>query len=238
MKVTDILTPKVMLVLYTNPKNENRSYYTGDNEVYLEFAPITNGIPGAFIPLSNKMASQLGHTLISMNKFQIGGFVPDNLIYCGLSGQKPVLIWYTKPQFKTLRYNLHENSNFKSAKIKLPYLVWYYFNNSLYLYAAKEKPNIDTELFIAPFGNISNGLVCLGAGIKLTERVSFDYEELMNLVETAFFVTNFTHQSEKNVIKGNLINLHKSLHTSKKDFPIDVLISTHKNIQSIIYKIK
>lgn len=221
-----------MLVMYADDQRSHYNSSLSAENVYFEYAPIESGIPGALIPLSNDAAGNFGKALVAMAKVEVGGFIPENLLYCGLGNNDPSLIWYTAPETKRILYNV---TGFPAKmKFNMPWLVWYYHRNHLYLFAAKEKPNKNTKLFHAPFGNITSGFVCLGSGTAILNKNYSSFEELIKLVELAFYGTKFTHLSETRVIKGNLLSLQKKLDGTNKPFPLDVLISNRKTIKNLI----
>lgn len=237
MKLTNVFAPKAIIVMYAVDKagsTYRNAHYEAD-DVYFEFADIHDNKAGALTPLSDVAADTFGKALNAFANTQIGGFVPENMLYCGISQTKPNLMWYTPPQKKKLQYNIDEKLDFKSSEIFIPGLIWHYRNENLYLYAVKEKPTMKTRLFKAPFGNISDGQVCLGAGTAVTSKEYDSFEKLMSLVEVAFWGTRFTHQSD-NVLKDkkNLISVHKELNGTKKPFPLDVLQGTRQTIKSLI----
>lgn len=233
MKLISNLKATGMLVMYTDGELARyRSSFSAEN-VYFEYAPIEDTIPGAFIPLSNNVAGEFGKALVSMAKVEIGGFIPSNLLYCGLEGNEPSLIWYTEPGLKK---SLYAFDGFpKELTFYVPWLVWHYHRSHLYLFAVKEKPDTNTKIYKAPFGNISGiGSVCLGGGTSLLNKKYSSFEELIKMVEMAFFGTKFTEQNDKKTIKGNLLTLQKTLAENKKPFPLNVLISYKKTVKNII----
>lgn len=223
MKLTDVYNPKVMLVVYSN--YTGKSHRSGsDNDVYIESAPIIKGKPAAMVPLSSRVAAELSLMLSSAASKSVGGFVPSNLIYTSFNGYTASLIWYTKPQKRKLLYDEHFKMG--SVTITTPTLVWYYSNNELYLFAVKDdEPGQQTELYNAPFCNISTaGLVCLGSGTKVVKNRYNKFTELMESVEAAFWGTYFTSENHDRILeKGNLMSLHKELSKSKAPFPEEVL---------------
>jgi PRTRC genetic system protein B len=238
MKLINVFTPKAVIVMYAVSKEHStyrNAHYQGD-DVYFEFAEVHNNKPGSFTPLSDTAADTFGKALNAFANTSIGGFLPENMIYCGLTQTKPNLMWYTPPQKKKLQYNIHDKLDFKTSQIHVPWLVWHYKNEQLYIFATKEKPTIKTKLYKAPFGNIDEtGLVCLGSGTRVTSKEYTSFEHLMGLVEVAFWGTRFTHQSD-NVLKNrkNLITVHKSLDGTNKPFPLSLLAGTRQTVKSLI----
>jgi PRTRC genetic system protein B len=236
MNFDTTIVPHSMLVLYlkpTSPGGYMSSSHSAE-DVYFEFADIVDGIPGAFAPLSNHAAAKFSKCFTAAASEDIGGFIPANMLYCSVAGVRTSVLWYTKPEKKRLLYNIG-SEEFKTATFMMPWLVWYYHNGQLSIFAAKEQPNRATMLFRAPFSNISNeGIVCLGGGNIVLDKTITDYETLMNLLQAAFFGTFFTHQTS-NCIKGNMLSLHKQLDGTDDPFPEDVLISHRKTINRLIY---
>jgi PRTRC genetic system protein B len=232
MKLTDNLKAKGILVMYAHDQRSHYNSTLSRENVYFEYAPVINGVPGAFTPLADAAAGELGKALVAMDKFEMGGFVPGNLLYLGLGNNSPSLIWSTPPAKKKLLFNIEGFP--KELTLHVPWLVWYYHRNSLYLYAAKSKPIVDTKLYWAPFSNITRGSVCLGAGTSILDRSCTTFEEVMHLVELAFYGTMFTHLSETGTIKGNLMSLQKKLHNTENPFPKAVLLYSGQTVKNLI----
>ena len=235
MKNSDILIPNSMLVVYINANLENRSSYSSSmspEDVYIEYAPITDGKPGAFIPLSDDVSGKMGILLATHAKMEIGGFLPGNVIYNAFDGVKPIVCWYNKPKRRRLLYN--EALGLDSLTISLPWLVWVYKDLHLSVYAAAEKPHPDIELLHAPFCNVSaDGRICLGTGTSIISKGDSTYTSIINRSELAFFGTRFTDIQFEST-KKNLVSLHKQLSKTKAEFPIDQLISTKKTLKKIL----
>lgn len=233
MKLISNLKATGMIVMYVNDERSGYNHNISSENVYFEYAPIVQSVPGAFIPLSNAVAADLGKCLTAKSSVEVGGFVPKNLLYCGLGSGDPSLIWYTEPGPKRSLYDLDMFPS--ELTFNVPWLVWYYHRGHLYLFAAKQKPNMHTRLFKAPFGNISGlGSVCLGGGTSVLNRAYSGFEELMTLTELAFFGTKFTEQNEKKTVKGNLISLQKQLAETGVPFPNSALIGYKKTIKNLI----
>jgi PRTRC genetic system protein B len=236
MKLIDKMVPSAIMVFYsTSPESSSSNYRRTDNNdenTYIEYMPVHNGKPGAGIPLSDNIAFKFANMMLISAKHEIGGFVPSNMLYCGFSGITPSLLWYTEPHKQLLHYS--ENIGFTTAVFHVPWLVWFYHNEDVYVFAAKEKPTKATKLYKAPFGNITKGVVCMGSGIRLINKDFKNFDEVTKSIETAFWGTNFTEQNDSNTINGNLISLHKQLNGTEDPFPLDVLIYARKTVKSLI----
>lgn len=236
MNFDSTIKPHSMLVLYLKNDSpaDNYARNISAEDVYFEFADICDGVPGAFAPLSAHSASKFSKCFTAAASEEIGGFIPENMLYCATVGITTSVIWYTAPEKKRIMYNIG-SEEFKESTFVLPWLVWYYSGGCLRLFAAKEKPAPTTKLFRAPFSNISDkGSVCLGSGTIVLDRNITTYKMLMDLMEAAFFGTFFTHQTS-NAVKGNLLSLHKKLNGTDTPFPENVLIRYGKTIHSLIY---
>lgn len=236
MKTNDILKPIASLVLYSNKDLNRLSNYSYSSsisaeDVYIEYLAINNGIPDAAIPLSGEVSKKIGRVLNSKADLKVGGFVPSNVIYSSFNGLHPVLAWYTKPAEKRI---LHKNVS-KALLIKTPWLVWIY-NKNLHVYACEKKPNAKTEMFHAPFCNISeDGEVCLGAASNIITDDVTNFKSIIESAEMAFYGSTFTHESFEGT-KTNLISLYKKLNVSKEPFPVDVLKEYSLSLSELIQK--
>lgn len=240
MKLTNIFSARAIIVMFATDNNNNQRYssdrrYEAD-EVYFEFAEVHNNIPGALTPLSDAAADSFSKALSTFANSQIGGFISEKVMYCGITNTKPNVMWYTPPQKKKLQYNIDDEFKLKKSEIYVPWLLWHYVNEDLYLFALMDKPTIKSRLFKAPFGNIDEkGCVCLGAGTSVTSKDFTTFDELINLVELAFWGTRFTHQSD-NTLKDNknLITVHMELNGTNNPFPVDLLKGTSKIVKSLV----
>jgi PRTRC genetic system protein B len=161
------------------------------------------------------------------------GLMPSNLLYLR-TDTKPFAIWHTPQQ----RVNLYfkKDLGIKSGICEVPALVWRASGTSLALFALTDS-NIetDTPLYNAPFFNIYNdGHVCMG-NVQINIKKDCPLEGFIQQWQNAFFNSYFSHMIQGyNPIKGNIVQLWKSLSGKDKAFPSDKLIPTHKTIRHLI----
>lgn len=234
MKLTDELKPRMLLVLYS--KNQNSIYgrqQISPEDVYFEFAPIVDGKAGAAVPLSDEVSAHLGIMLSTAVKVEVGGFISPNLMYCSFNGLRPSMMWYSEPHKRRLLYD--KSLGMTELTINLPYLLWFFNNKQVNVFATKERPTLKTKLYKAPFVNINReGVVCMGSGTQVIDRGAVTFTDLIKLVEKAFYGTYFTHQTDTNVVKGNLISIQKKLNGINKPFPLDILVPSPQTIKKLV----
>lgn len=188
-------------------------------------------------PFAKEQLAELAQAISAKNITAIilDGLLPTNvLLYqTALTGTKT--IWYLPPgqRYLTIKH-------MKAGNCKLPGLIFAIADKTLYVlaYKGKRKPCGTTQIFKAPFFNISsNGIVCMGTTSETTKKIFLKDE--MNRWERRFFGSRFTHVSDDSVIaKGFTIEkLFRSL-LAKKRFPEKCLVpSSYKNLAAFAHSL-
>jgi PRTRC genetic system protein B len=235
MKADDPLIPVMMLVFYSNVLPEdfkNHSHKLNNETVYFEYAPIIDGTPTAFAPLSDEVSGVFARAMGAVADCKVGGFINPQILYTSFNGIKPIVAWYTEPQKRRLLCS--PSLGIQTVTINLPWLLWVYDDKEVKMYACKEKPSPDTKLFHAPFPNVyEDGRVCLGGGTKVLDKTMYSFESVMQAADLAFFGTQFNHQHNPG-IKGNLISLYKKMNGTDEPFPLNVLKPIRKTLKSVL----
>lgn len=146
---------------------------------------------------------------IATSKVSFGGYIPPRVIGYAEKMDCNVIAWRSADQKRYLMYE--KKTDIASANYAVPPLIWI-FGNSLDLYAYKVWNGEKTELFYAPFYNVTKERVCLGtAASYIGDKKFFTFNDVIRTVEDAFFNSTFTHAgSEFNIAKSTLGYLAKT----------------------------
>lgn len=233
MKLTELHTPRLMMVVYSTKSIQNGNRYGSEEKVYIETAPIYKGKAGAMRPMSKKIAATLSKLFSQSASETIGGILPRNVLYCSFTAFKPCVVWYTKPQIKRILYS--KETSVPPLTIPVPGLLWIYRNSALHLYALKNGVGGKAPVFKAPFNNITGGSVCLGAGTNVVQKDLHSFKDFIASVELAFWGTNFGNHNDAQLTEGNLMSIQKKLHEEKATvFPLDLLAPMNKTVGELL----
>ena len=224
--------PKSALVFY-----ETEGY---NPDGYIEYFDIDcNGNPINAHPLTVREAKRLSKMLNIQNKkdkdfLRPSGIISENILFIDTSENGKV-VWYTKAQERYLLFT--DKLSIQNGSANVPPLVWCANKQGMKIFALEkdQRPNVDTPLFHAPFFNVyESGSVCMGT-VDVNIKSSASLEEFTKKWEQYFFNSDFSHLvNSHNPIKGNLVNLWKSLIDSKEPFPTDILINSNLTLKNLL----
>lgn len=110
------------------------------------------------------------------------------------------VVWFTEPGLKTVLYA--KKLAVKTGVYWVPRLLWKLEGNQLYVFAIKKLLSKKDKLYNAPLFNISsNGSVCMG-NTKFTDS-GYDYQKIINKVESGFWGSTFTHSNNNKLLDTN-----------------------------------
>jgi PRTRC genetic system protein B len=211
-----------------------------NNPVYIESYDIDQqGHPINAHPLSVAEGLALARALrTSENKqtafLKPSGLLPKNLLYINPE-KNGYAVWFTPKQNAKLLFK--EDLGITSGNANIPALIWKATKESLAIYAIINEQEIDlnTELCHAPFFNIyPDGKVCMG-NVSIQIPKNCGLEDFINLWQTAFFNSYFSHMMQNhNPVKGNMVQLWKSLSGTRKQFPVKSLIPIKRTLKHLI----
>jgi PRTRC genetic system protein B len=177
----------------------------------------------------------------SFKPLETKGVLPTNLLYFKQSFFELRMVWFIPPMLHKLHFT--KELKIKNGFVHLPGLIFVVENQELSIFAVKtkERPDLNTRLFKAPFHNIhDDGDVCLGNTISGKQTGFIETE--MERWESMFFNSEFSHFLDKEVVSKeyNLSLLFKELVEGKRKlFPMDALVECeYKNIEDLFKKIK
>lgn len=201
-KFTEEFKPALAIIAYKGNEDYSQQWY-------LESHPIKNGE----LMEGRALQQDTLHAMMELmytereTEIKIIRFIPQNLLYYDmLPGGDYKLIWYHPEQRKRLLFV--NNLELKSGDAAVPAMVWKASRKTLSVYALNNNdyPTEDTQLFTAPFHNVSNSVVCLGSAKAKKPKVP-SLSALMKYYEDLFWNSEFSHMNGGNFTKspGNLI---------------------------------
>ena len=90
------------------------------------------------------------------------GRIPSNLLWCDPRKGSEKYIWYNSPRKRMMFFK--EALKIENAEYHLPGIIYEAGESHLNVYACKDRePTEKTELYAAPFFNVTQASVCLGS---------------------------------------------------------------------------
>lgn len=224
-KFRTVFVPKAALIAYEYGPGYNKDYY-------LELRPINDkGKMGAGTPVTQEFMNEIASSYSETITGTPHGKIPENLLFADTRKGHEKYIWFNPPGKRRMFF--HKNLNMEDGEYNLPGLVYIVSDNSLCIYAFKgKKPGINTELFLAPFFNVSSLSVCLG-GSSLEKPQSPSFGELLEYWEKRFWLSEFSHLSgEGNPTVHNLVKVLQD--ALKTPFEQNELKTTDKKMKEIL----
>ncbi|MFJ1382186.1 PRTRC system protein B [Capnocytophaga canimorsus] len=231
----ELYYPISAVVFYQTTQKYNTKCYT--EFVHLD----TDGTPLSAQPLCKEQAENLAKILASVDDknngfLQSNGLLPANVLYVN-SAENGYVIWYTKAQRRKLLFA--PSLQMEKVCVSIPPLVWKAYKDKLFVYALAKnrKPSLKAPLHYAPFFNVyENGNVCMGS-VQIQITNSTYLENFMNLWESYFFDSYFSHQlGSYPIIKGktDLKNLWQELSKTQKSFPTELLQPNNQLLENVL----
>ncbi|SDE86358.1 PRTRC system protein B [Mucilaginibacter pineti] len=229
----ELFIPQSALLIY-------RRKYHDRQEVYVEAYDIgKSGNPINAHPLTVEESSQLSKALdisgeTSRNYLRPNGLLPKNVLYISPESNGFV-IWQTPPQQVNLFFT--DGLTITDGLYPLPSLIWKAGKDKLYIYAVADgkEATLECQLYRAPFFNIhENGLVCMG-NVDINIIAVGCLEDFMEAWQRYFFNSRFSHLiGNESPVKGNIVQLYKSLADTNKKFPQKNLIKSTYSLKKLI----
>lgn len=160
-------------------------FYGRDKKVdYVEVHTQTRWGLSAGKPLTEKKLRSVLRQLGERNKHN--SFYSEGVLSKKIISFKPEeLTWHVPSKQRTI------NVNGERITAYMPHTVFYYSNESLYVWAVKEKPRANTRLYSPPFWNCSSdGLVCMG-NVRFPE--TREANKFAKQCTERFYQSVFTH---------------------------------------------
>ena len=201
-QIRQIMVPKAALIAY---ECRNNNYSCSQN--YLELHPINEkGRMGAGIPVTYDFMNSLVESYTeSMNGIPHGR-VPSNMLWCDTRKGHERYVWYNPPQKRKMYFK--ENLNIPDGSFNVPGVIYAVERGHMNIHAFKGKaPEEKTELYLAPFFNVTDSSVCLGNS-SLEKPQDMDFHGLQEYWEKRFWLSEFSHLGgNRNPTGSNLVSV-------------------------------
>lgn len=224
-KIKTLFVPKAALIAYEYEKGYSKEHY-------LELRPINEkGKMGAATPVTHAFMNSIASSYSDAISGIPHGCIPDKLFLADTRKGYEKYIWFNPPGKRQLFF--HKNLNIANGLYDLPGVVYIASDNRLCIYAFKGKrPTPNTELFLAPFFNVSSESVCLGSScLEKPQNPTFD--ELLAYWEKRFWLSEFSHLgSEGNPTEHNLIRVLEE--AANAPFNMDELKPAKRKLKEIL----
>lgn len=220
-QITAMMQPKAALIAYENSEEKS---------CFLELRTINDkGHMSEGMPVTYDFMNSLAENFSQLHNGTPYGILPENLLYADSRKGHEKYIWYTPPQRRMMYFK--QTLHIENAEYNLPGVIYVVANDKMEIYAYKgDKPDERTELFAAPFFNVSGASVCLGSA-KLEKPTNPTYTDLLDYWEKRFWLTEFSHLgSGGNPTKSNLVLVTKAAHDAP--FNLDELKPLNKILKT------
>lgn len=224
-KIRTVFTPKAALIAYEYGERHDKKHY-------LELRPINEkGKMGVGQPVTHEFMNEIASSYSETMSGIPHGTIPENLLYADTRKGYERYIWFNPPGKRRMFF--HKNLNMENGEYNLPGLVYIVSGGSLCMYAFKgKKPGTNTELFLAPFFNVSSRSVCLGSSALEKPQTPF-FSQLLEYWEKRFWLSEFSHlSSEGNPTVHNLVKVLQD--AAKAPFEMNELKPANKKMKEIL----
>lgn len=213
-------------------------YRDARNSFYLESYDMdAKGLAVNAHPLSPKesieLADALGNSRELKRSYLDGAsLLPKNILYLDNDG---CVVWYTNA--KKVNFFFHADLKISDGMAYVPPMLWKADKDVLHVWAIKEnkRPSEETQLFHAPFFNVyDKGSVCMGTVRKQIPN-DCSLEQFLNLWETYFFNSTFTHTLRNGAVSGEeLVSFWRKQMQTEEKFPIARLKKCGLKIREVL----
>lgn len=214
-KLRTLLHPRAALIVYSH---EGDGYRMNDDSHFIEVRDIDgSGKMGEGRPVTVEFMNELVRGYSESHSSTPYGRIPSNLLWCDPRKGSEKYIWYNPPQKRMMFFK--EALGIENAEYHLPGIIYEAGESRLNVYAYKDRELTDrTELYAAPFFNVTGASVCLGSA-KIGKPKDLTYMNLLEYWEKKFWLTEFSHLGGGgNPTKSNLVLVTKAA----KDRPFDL----------------
>lgn len=222
-EINTLMIPRAALIAYS---------ITDENQYFLELRAIDEkGKMGEARPVTFEFMNEIASNYAEVHNGIPYGKIPGNLLFCDTRKGSEKYIWYNPPQRRMMYFA--PNLNIENAMYNIPGVIYEVRENELNIYAYCGKyPTESTNLFAAPFFNVTNTAVCQGI-VNLEKPTNPTYTELLEYWEKKFWLTEFTHLGTgSNPTKSNLVLVTKAAQNA--DFNLKELKSLKITLKDIL----
>ncbi|MDQ3048401.1 MAG: prokaryotic E2 ligase family D protein [Bacteroidota bacterium] len=203
--------------------------YKGNKGAYVEHHEIINNKLSEGKPLTKKALKGMMDAVMTTDKSMfasVNQLLPENVIYYDPRPGRLKMIWYNKPQIRSV-IGIYK----KEVKVKVPAVLYSIDDESLSMFVLKtgaKRPEAKTPLFDSPFPNTyDDGKVCMGNVKKPNSQI--EIADLIKAWEAAFWRSEFNGYIGT---KNDEAALRKAIRTNTP-YPSKALRATKKTINSL-----
>ena len=183
-----------------------------DTSYYLEFRKIKNGEFQSAKPLTqNEIGNLLENVRRSSKQIVRGlhGKIPSNLLYCSTDVVNVKLVWYRPPEKRRLFFK--QSLNMPNGEIYVPGMIYYVYDQSLFVYAYKgKKPEKLIGRIIELCTNEGDLVLDFFAGSGTTGGAAMKMGRQFILVDQMDYTETTTRQRLINTINGDSHGISKT----------------------------
>ena len=152
-KIKTPLNPRAALIAYAS--ENDRNFFLEIREID-DRGNITEGRP-----VTLEFMNTLVKGYSERHSTTPYGKIPDNLLYCDPRKGSERYVWYNPPHKRMMFFS--PALKMENAEYYLPGVIYEAGEHGMRIYAYKGNvPDPDTELYAAPFFNVTGSSVCLG----------------------------------------------------------------------------
>ena len=226
-QIQGIMIPQAALIAY-----ELQNEVCTKTSYYLELRPIDGkGRMRAAVPVTYEFMNALTESFsVEMNGIPHGR-IPENLLWCDTRKGNERYIWYNPPARRRMFF--HRQLNLAGGEFNLPGIIYEAGREKLDVFAFKgEKTEDETELYLAPYFNVTRTSVCLGSS-RIVKPENPSFHELLEYWERLFWMSEFSHLgSNGNPTLSNLVLVTEN--ARNKPFDLDELKPMNKKLKDIL----
>ena len=157
IQMQQIMHPRAVLVAY---ECETAGYSIPRS--YLELRPVNEkGRMGAGIPVTYEFMNSLVESYTESMSGIPHGRIPGNMLLCDSRKGRERYIWYNPPQKRKMYFQ--DGLHITNGTFNVPGVIYVVERECMDIHAFKGTiPEERTELYLAPFFNVTGAYVCLG----------------------------------------------------------------------------
>ena len=208
-QINTMLRPRAALIAYSTD---------GGDTYFLEVRSIDNeGAMSEGRPVTVDFINELIKGYSERHSSTPHGRIPTNMLWSDTRKGYEKYIWYNPPQKRMMFFK--ESLHIENAEYNLPGVIYEVRDERMNIYAYIDKElKPETELYAAPFFNVTGSSVCLGSA-KIDKPTEITYDKLLEYWEKKFWLTEFSHLGGNgNPTKSNLVLVTKAA----KDAPFKI----------------
>lgn len=227
IQMQQIMHPRAVLVAY---ECETTDYSTPRS--YLELRPVNEkGRMGAGIPVTYEFMNSLVESYTESMSGIPHGRIPGNMLLCDSRKGRERYIWYNPPQKRKMYFQ--DGLHITDGTFNVPGVIYVVERECMDIHAFKGAiPEERTELYLAPFFNVTGANVCLGSS-SLKKPQDMDFLEFQEYWEKRFWMSEFSHLgSDRNPTRSNLVSVTE--HARNNPFDYSELQQSGKKLKDIL----